>query len=131
MSDYSVHSAAEDRTMPAVVYGLYLLTFATGLTAIIGVIIAHAQRSVAGPVMNSHYEFQIRTFWLGLAACILNGILMGVGFVLSFILIGIPIVAFAGLVYAALGVWFGLRSILGIVYLCRGEAYPRPYALLA
>ena len=40
MTDYQSYSAAEDRTMPAIVYGLYLLGFATGLTVIVGLILA-------------------------------------------------------------------------------------------
>ena len=117
--------------MPAVVYGLYLLAFATGLTAVVGVILAHAQSGAAGPVMRSHYEFQTRTFWYALIACVLNGVLMGVGVLLSFILIGIPLVALSGLLFVGIGLWYALRCVLGIVYLSRGEAYPRPYALIA
>ena len=136
MSDYSGYSTTEDRTMPAVVYALYLLGFATGgLTAIIGIIIAHAQQNAAGPDMHSHYTFQIRTFWLGLVVAIAGGVVGGVlfalGAVLSIILIGFPIMALAGLIWGVAGVWFGLRCILGIVYLSRGEADPRPYAVLA
>jgi uncharacterized membrane protein len=44
--------AYEDRTMPIICYALYLLGFATGITAVIGVIIAYASRGTAGPVMS-------------------------------------------------------------------------------
>ena len=129
------YSATEDRTMPAICYALYLLTYATGLTAIIGVIIAHVQQSTAGPVMRTHYTFLIRTFWIGLVLAVLGGIVGGIlfaiGAVLSVILIGFPIMALAGLIWALAAVWFGVRCIVGLVYLSRGEAYPRPYALLA
>jgi uncharacterized membrane protein len=125
------YSATEDRTMPAVCYALYLLAFATGLTAVIGLIIAYAQQSSAGPVMRSHYTFLIRTFWIGLIAMIAAGVAFGVGAILSVILIGIPIMALAGLVCAVAGIWYGVRCIVGLVYLSRGDAYPRPYALLA
>jgi uncharacterized membrane protein len=129
------YSMSEDRTMPAICYGLYLLAFATGITAIIGVIIAYAQRSTAGPDMHSHYTFLIRTFWLGIVFAIVGGIagaiLMAIGAVLTVILIGFPIMAIAGLIWGVTAVWFGLRCILGLVYLSRGEAYPRPYAVLA
>ena len=124
----------EDRTMPIICYALYLLAFATGITAVIGLIIAYVQRSTAGPVMRSHYTFLIRTFWLGLLLAIvggvIGGILMGIGAILTVILIGFPIMALAGLVWALAAVWFGLRCIVGLVHLSRGEAYPRPYAVL-
>ena len=44
----------EDRTMPAVVYGLYLLGLANLITVFIGLIIAYANRGSAGPAMASH-----------------------------------------------------------------------------
>ena len=65
--------AYEDRTMPIICYALYLLGFATGSTAIIGVIIAYSSRATAGPVMQSHYTFLIRTFWLGILFAIVLG----------------------------------------------------------
>ena len=127
--------ATEDKTMPAVCYALYLLAFATGITAVIGLVIAYAQRNSAGPDMRSHYTFLIRTFWMGLVLMVVGGIVGGIvfaiGAVLTVILIGFPIMAFAGLIWASAAVWFGVRCILGLVYLSRGEGYPRPFAVLA
>ena len=123
--------AAEDKTMPAVCYALYLIAFATGITAIVGLVIAYAQRSAAGPVNASHYTFLIRTFWIGLVLMIAGGVLFGIGAILSVILIGFPIMGLAWLILAGAGVWYAVRCIVGLVYLSRGEGYPRPYALLA
>ena len=133
MSDYSTYDATEDRTMPAVVYGLYFLGFATaGLTAIAGVVIAYAQRGVAAAGMApSHYTYLIRTFWLGLVWMIAAGVLMGVGIPLSFILIGIPFFGLGAAICGLVWLWFLIRSILGVVHLARGEAYPRPNAWVA
>ncbi|WP_293677349.1 hypothetical protein [uncultured Phenylobacterium sp.] len=129
MSDYS---ATEDKTMPIVCYALYLAGFATaGLTAIVGVIIAHAQQMTAGPDMRTHYTFLIRTFWIGLVWCLLASLLLVVGIPLSFILIGIPLLILAKLMYGVAAIWFGVRCILGLITLSRGEPYPRPYAVLA
>ncbi|WP_293903996.1 hypothetical protein [Phenylobacterium sp.] len=121
----------EDKTMAVVCYALYLLAFTNGLTAIIGLIIAMSQQSTAGPVMHSHYTFLIRTFWIGLALMVAGGIVCGIGAVLTFILIGFPIMAFGGLILGVASIWFGIRCILGLVYLSRDEPHPRPYALLA
>jgi uncharacterized membrane protein len=103
MTDQLGYSTTEDRTMPAICYALYLLAFATGITAVIGLIIAYVQRSTAGPVMQSHYTFLIRTFWIGLLLAVVGGvvggILMGIGAILTVILIGFPIMALAGLVW--------------------------------
>ncbi len=123
--------AAEDKTMPAVCYALYLIAFATGITAIIGLVIAYAQRQTAGPVNGSHYTFLIRTFWIGLLLMIAGGVIFGVGAILSVILIGFPIMGVAWLIWTGAAVWYGVRCVVGLTYLARGEAYPRPYATLA
>jgi len=49
-----------------VVYILYLAGFFTGITALAGVIIAHMQIGRSDPVSDTHFQFQIRTFWIGL-----------------------------------------------------------------
>jgi uncharacterized membrane protein len=101
------------------------------LTIIIGLILAYVSRSAAGPVMHSHYTFQIRTFWLSIGWFLIGCALMFWGAIFSVVLIGIPFfglgVAICGLVW----LWFLIRSILGVVHLARGEAYPRPYAWIA
>jgi uncharacterized membrane protein len=123
--------ATDERTLPAVTYGLYLLAYATGITAIVGLVIAYAQRASAGPVARTHYTYLIRTFWLGVAIMVATGLMFGIGAILSIILIGIPIMGLAGLVGALGAVWYGVRCVIGLVYLSRGEAHPRPYAVLA
>lgn len=130
MTDHLDYGATEDRTLPAVTYALYLLAFATGFTAIIGVIVAYANQASAGPLMRSHYTFLIRTFWIGLVWMILAGMVLGIGIPLSFILIGIPLLILAKIMFALGAVWYGLRCIVGVIYLAQGEPYPRPYALL-
>ncbi len=117
--------------MPAVVYGLYLVALATALPVFVGVIVAYFSRPTAGPVMRSHYEFQIRTFWLSIVWWIIGGALLLVGGVLSIVLVGIPILILGGVICALVWVWFLVRSIVGVTYLMRGEAYPRPYAWIA
>ena len=132
MSDYSGYSAADDRTLPAVSYGLYFLGFATaGLTSVIGVILAYAQRATASERAWSHYTFLIRTFWLGLVWMFAAAVVFGIGLPLSFILIGIPLLLLAKLMWAVGAVWYGLRLVMGVIHLSRDEPYPRPYALIA
>lgn len=121
----------EDKTLPAVCYALYLLAFATGITAVAGLIIAYSQQGAAGPLMRSHYTFLIRTFWIGLVLMVAAGLLTGIGALLSVILIGIPIVMLGASAMAVASIWYGVRCIVGLVYLSRGEPYPRPYAVLA
>src|SRR5205823_9746562 len=55
-----------DINLALIVYILYCVGYFTGVTALIGVIIAHVKVDEADPVLRSHYQFQIRTFWIGL-----------------------------------------------------------------
>jgi len=131
MTDRLGYGAAEDRTMPAVVYALYFLAFATGITAIIGLVIAYAQRDGAGGKMRSHYTFLIRTFWMSIAWWIIGGFLVLFGGVFSIILVGLPFLMLGGLILALVGVWWAIRCIVGVIYLARDEPYPRPETWLA
>lgn len=116
----------EDRTLPAVAYGLYLLGLANVITIFIGLFIAYANRRDAGPVMASHYTFLIRTFWLSIGWFVIGGLLLLVGIPLSFVLIGIPAVLLGAFIMGVVWIWFAVRCVLGVIYLARGEAYPRP-----
>lgn len=120
----------EDRVLPAVTYGLYFLSLAAGFPLLLGLILAYVMRDKAGQVTRSHYDFLIRTFWIGLAFGLIGGVLLIVGVPLSIILIGLPLVAIGGTILALLGLWFIVRLVLGAVYLARDEAYPRPTAWL-
>ena len=126
MSERLSYGGIEDRTMPAVVYGLYLLGIANGLTIILGLILAYAQRGEAGAKMRSHYTFLIRTCWLWLAWVVIGGVLIAVGFPLSFVLVGLPLLALGWAIIGLVHIWFALRAIVGVVYLARDEPYPRP-----
>jgi len=119
--------AHEDRVLPAVIYGLYLFgAFSALITVFIGLIIAYVNRSTAGPRMESHYSFLIRTFWMTLGWIAIGGLLTVVGGVLSLVLIGLPLLGLGLLILSLFGVWFIARCCLGAYYLARNEAYPRP-----
>lgn len=122
--------AEEDKILPAVVYGLYLLGCTNGLTAVIGLIVAYVNRDTAGPINESHFTFAIRTFWLGIAWFLIGGGLIAAGVVLLVVLIGIPMIAVGGTILGAVGLWFVVRCVMGIYYLVQGEAYPRPRSWL-
>jgi uncharacterized membrane protein len=116
----------DSRTLPAVVYALYLLGLMNGLTVFVGLVIAYANKDGAGPRMRSHYIFQIRTFWTAIGWWVIGLTLLFWGTIFSIILVGVPFVILGGLIFAVGHVWFALRCILGAIYLARGEAYPRP-----
>jgi uncharacterized membrane protein len=130
MTDTTAPLAEEDKVLPAVVYGLYLLGFTNGLTFVIGLIVAYVNRDAAGPINESHYTFAIRTFWLSIAWFLIGAVLLAFGIPLSLLLIGIPMMIARGAIIGAVSLWFVVRCVMGIYYLVRGEAYPRPLAWL-
>jgi uncharacterized membrane protein len=122
--------ADEDKLLPIVVYALYLLGFTNGLTFLVGLIVAYVNRAEAGPVNASHYTFAIRTFWMSIGWFLAALALFLVGLALAVVLVGIPLIILSCAIFAAIGLWFAVRTILGLVHLLRGEAYPRPQTWL-
>jgi len=108
----STKMIVDDRGLAFAVYVLYLLAYFTGITALIGVIIAYSQAGSANPEMKSHYTFQVRTFWIGLLY------LVG-GLVLLHFVVG----AFVLLWWF---VWSLVRNIRGLLALNRNEAIANP-----
>jgi uncharacterized membrane protein len=118
---------SEDMTRVGVIYALYLLGWVSaGLTTLIGLIIAYASRANASAKAESHLTFQIRTIWVSLGWAILGGLLVVIGLPLSLVLIGLPILHLGMSIFALLGLLFVIRCVAGIIYLARGEDYPRP-----
>lgn len=70
------------RTLTIIIYALQALSFLVGLTFLVAVIINYIKRDdVRGSWLESHFRWQIRTFWF----CLLWGLL---GAFLSVVLIG-------------------------------------------
>lgn len=108
--------ATTQRNWAVAVYVLYLVSSITGITAIIGVIMAHIKVNESDPVWRSHFAFQIRTFWWSLLFFLIS-------FLLVFIVIGIPLLVLVGL-------WFLVRCIVGLIRASDGRPIPAPNSLL-
>ena len=88
------------KTIATVVYALQAVGFLNGITWLVAVIIDYVKRDdAAGTWFESHFRWQIRTFWWGLLWGVIGGILM-------LILIG-------WLVLAANAVWIIYRVVKG------------------
>ena len=56
-----------DRNLAMLGYALlFVSVLFAGMPGLIAVVIAYAQRDVADPAVRSHYNFQIRIFWVAL-----------------------------------------------------------------
>jgi uncharacterized membrane protein len=96
------NSSLDPRTWTIIIWGLYLGSFVTGISGIVGIVLAYMKRAdLAGTPFETHVVSAIRTFWISLVAAL-------IGLVLTIILIG-------PLVMIAVAVWFIFRSVRGLV----------------
>jgi uncharacterized membrane protein len=62
---------------PTIVALLYLASFVTGFTALVGVVLAYVWKGEAGAAWEvSHYRYHIRTFWIGMLGAVISAVLM-------------------------------------------------------
>jgi len=63
MNDLTQNNSA---SIAKVVYILLIIATIIGITAIIAVVMAYVNKDHSTHWLQSHYRFQIRTFWIGL-----------------------------------------------------------------
>ncbi|RJF94083.1 DUF4870 family protein [Sphingomonas cavernae] len=106
-----------DFNRPTIIALLYLASFITGITAVIGIVLAHIWANEPGEAWGqSHYRYLIRTFWLALAAG-------AVGVVLTIVLVGFAILF-------AVTLWVAVRSVVSLVKAQKREPLADPATLL-
>ncbi len=94
------------KSLTQVVYVLYALSYFAGITAIVGIIINYIKtEEVAGTWLESHFRWQIRTFWFGLLWAVIGGITI-------FMLIGFFILFanFCWIIYRIVKGWLNLND---------------------
>ena len=99
-----------------VVYLLFLVNIFIQFLGIIGVIIAYVHKSDAPAWLQSHYQFQIRTFWIGL-------LYLFIGVILATVAIGYFILLFWV-------IWVIVRCVKGMKYLDQHQPHPNPTSWL-
>jgi uncharacterized membrane protein len=117
-------------TLAHVIYGLHAFSALTGLLSpamivtaflsgwpsIIAVILNYVKRSeVRGTWLDSHFSWQIRTFWFAL-------LWLAIGAVLFVTVVGIPV---AFVLWFATGIWVLYRIIRGWLALSSQKVLPR------
>ena len=91
------------RQLTLVIYVLYALSWLAGITSLIAIIVNHVKRDdVRGTLYESHFSWQIRTFWWGLLWCVLGALTF-------WIVIGMVI-------WFVAGIWFIYRLVKGWLY---------------
>lgn len=109
-----------DRIITAIVYVLYLIGPANGVTMLIGLIIAFMRKDQAPAWLATHYEFQIRTVIYAIALFVIAVI----GF---FTVILIPL---SLLIWFLLGLWVVVRVAVGLMRLVDARPHPNPQTFL-
>lgn len=67
------------KTLTTVIYMLYAVSFLVGVTAIAAIILNYIKKKdVAGTYLESHFRWQIRTFWFGVLWSIVGGATFGI-----------------------------------------------------
>tara|TARA_R110002095_G_scaffold138254_1_gene119840 strand:+ start:769 stop:1128 length:360 start_codon:yes stop_codon:yes gene_type:complete len=95
---------------------IYLLNFGGfvtgGLTTIIGLVMAYLRLAEADDLAETHFTYQIRTFWIGLLYFIISAILF-------MFLIGM-------LTMVATAIWVIVRNAKGFLWMNDGKPVPDP-----
>jgi uncharacterized membrane protein len=108
----SQQPAMSDTQLALIVYILYFVAYVTGITGLIGVIIAHVKIGDADPLLRTHYQFQIRTFWIGI-------LYLAIGIVLTVVVIGV-------LVLLWWFIWSLVRNVKGLLALNENKPIQNP-----
>lgn len=106
-----------DLNRPTIIALLYLASYVTGITGLVGVVLAYIWRGEAHqPWEATHYTYLIRTFWIGVIASVLGivTVIVGVGF----------------LILGAIGLWWGVRTVLSLISAQKREPMKDPETLL-
>ena len=92
-------------------------SFLAGWPSIIAVIVNLIKRDdVRGTYLESHFSWQLRTFWYALLWVV-------IAFLLIFTLIGIPL---AWVMFVIVGLWVAYRIIRGWIALVQRQPMPLP-----
>jgi uncharacterized membrane protein len=106
----SAEPKADDanKTLTTVIYALYASSLLLGITCLVAIVMNYVKKDdVAGTYLESHFRWQIRTFWFALLWSVIGvlTLFLGVG---AFVLLGNL-------------VWFIYRIVKGWLYLNDGK----------
>lgn len=105
-----------DFNHPTIISLLYLSSVVLGVTSIVGVVLAYVWKDEAhADWESSHYQYLIRTFWIGLVGSLISILFM-------IVLIGF-------LMLVAVGVLVLVRCVMSLVNAQKQQPMPNPTSL--
>ena len=115
-SDSVTATNPAEADMAKIIYVLYLVGWVIPVVPpIIGLIMAYTNRSDAPAWVQSHYQFQIATFWIGALFFIVGGLVAT--FIFNFI---------GWIIFVLTMIWWIIRCVRGLKLLFEGASYPNP-----
>ncbi|MCC3306489.1 DUF4870 family protein [Sneathiella sp. HT1-7] len=98
--------------MAQIIYFIYLAGLIFPIAHVVGVVMAYINRGDGAPWVETHFRFQIRSFWILFLYCVIGSLLMfvGIGF----------------LIILAAYIWFIIRCVKGLKLHARNEPVPNP-----
>ena len=107
-------SSSFDLNQPTIIALCYLGSFVTGLSGLVGIVLAHVWQGDNGEEWAaSHFTYLIRTFWIGLAVSVLLTIT-----IIGMLALPLPMI------------WVAVRSIMSLIKAQKREPMPDPKTLL-
>lgn len=112
MAEYGDTTQEKSANIAMLAYALLLAAPLLLVSALIGVIIAYVYRDDAPEWLQSHFQLQIRSFWISF-------LFFFIGLMLLWVFIG-------KLILLITLIWYLVRLIKGLKYLNRRAPYPNP-----
>lgn len=104
----------DDKLFAGLNYVLFLIGNIVGISSILAVIIAYSRRAAAPHWLQSHYTYQIKSFWtavLGIVVC-------------TFMILTVILSPFGAIGLALIWLWMLIRSVVGLIRLLDGRGHP-------
>ncbi|PCJ31489.1 MAG: hypothetical protein COA90_05880 [Gammaproteobacteria bacterium] len=96
------------------VYIMFLANLIIPFLGLIGLVMAYVNKADAPEWLQTHYQFQIRTFWISILYFV-------IGSILTVVIIGWLVILFTL-------VWIVIRNVNGMKFLDAQQAHPNPTA---
>ncbi len=113
---------------PFIISVLYLATYFTGFSCVVGVVLAYLFKSgQTEDWEESHYDYHIRTFWILVASAFAS--LTG-GIAVAALAENVALAVIFALLFMATLILIAARTVLAMINAVRGKAMTNPRTLL-
>lgn len=115
MSTIEPDKSVSDKSLTSLIYLLYALSLVLGVTALVAIVMNYVKRDdVQGTWLESHFRWQIRSFWFAVMWIAVSGLMV-------LTIIGVP---FALVLLLIAGLWILYRVVRGWWNLMQRQTMP-------